>query len=108
MGLDYTQIGKRIARKRKFLRLTQAEVAERADIGEKYLSSIERAKSIPSTEVVMRLSIALGTTPDEFLVGTARYSGEEWKSVAEKLRPLNGQKLELVSSFIDWAAQQDI
>ena len=45
MALDYTQIGKRIARRRKELKLTQAKVAELADIGEKYLSSIERAYS---------------------------------------------------------------
>lgn len=108
MGLDYTQIGKRIARRRKSLHLTQAQVAERADIGEKYLSGIERAKSIPSTEVVMRLSIALGTTPDEFLVGTARYLGEEWRSVAEKLRPLDEKQLGLVSRFIDWASEQEL
>lgn len=107
MGLDYTQIGKRIAKRRKALHLTQSQVAERADIGDKYLSSIERAKSIPSTEVVMRLSLALNTTPDEFLVGTARYLGEEWRSVGEKLRPLNAKQLELVSRFIDWVAEQD-
>ncbi len=58
MALDYTQIGKRIAKRRKELKLTQAKVAELADIGEKYLSSIERAYSIPSTEVVMRIAIA--------------------------------------------------
>ena len=107
MGLDYSQIGKRIARKRRSLHLTQAKVAERADIGDKYLSSIERAKSIPSTEVIMRLAIALGTTPDEFLVGTAQYLGEEWKTVAEKLRPLSDGQLELVSRFIGWVAEQE-
>jgi len=77
MDLDYTAIGKKIARRRKELGLKQAEVEERANIGYKYLSSIERALSIPSTEVIMRLAVALDTTPDEFLVGTARQEGEE-------------------------------
>ena len=72
MGLDYQMIGKRIAKRRKKLGLKQHKVEERADIGYGYLSSIERAVSIPSTEVIMRLAIALETTPDEFLVGTAR------------------------------------
>jgi transcriptional regulator with XRE-family HTH domain len=106
MGLDYKQIGKRIARRRKSLHLTQSKAAERAEISDKYLSSIERAKSIPSTEVVMRLALALNTTPDEFLMGTARYPGEEWRSVAEKLRPLGEGQLELVSRFIDWVSEQ--
>ena len=63
MELDYSEIGKRIARRRKELGLKQAEVCERAGINDKYLSCIERATSIPSLEVVMRLALALDTTP---------------------------------------------
>ncbi|MCI9375395.1 MAG: helix-turn-helix transcriptional regulator, partial [Oscillibacter sp.] len=55
-------IGKRVRRCRKRLKLTQMKVAEMADISENYLSNIERAVSIPSTEVIMRLALALGTT----------------------------------------------
>ena len=62
MDLDYHEIGKRIARRRKQLGLKQSAVEEKADIGYKYLSSIERGISIPSTEVIMRLSLALDTT----------------------------------------------
>ena len=47
MTLDYSLIGKRIARRRKQLGLKQSEVEERAGIGDKYLSNIERAISIP-------------------------------------------------------------
>ena len=72
MELDYKAIGTRIAQRRKQLGLKQSEVEEAADIGFKYLSNIERGISIPSTEVIMRLALALDTTPDEFLVGTAR------------------------------------
>ena len=72
MNLDYKEIGRRIAKRRKKLNLKQAVVEERADIGYKYLSSIERGLSIPSLEVVMRLAKDLDTTPDEFLVGTSR------------------------------------
>lgn len=73
MDLDYKQIGQRIARCRKKAGLTQAALSEMVDISPTYMSSIERAVSIPSTEVIMRLAIALDTTPDEFLVGTARH-----------------------------------
>ena len=102
MGLDYSFIGKRLARCRKKQKLTQAKVAESAEISEQYLSNIERAVSIPSTEVVMRLAIALGTTPDEFLVGAARTEGERWKNVAEPLRAMTDEQLDLVESFIQW------
>ena len=64
MDLDYKEIGKRIARRRKELGLKQSEVEERADLSQKYLSNIERSISIPSIEVIMRLAVALDTTPD--------------------------------------------
>lgn len=58
MELDYTEIGKRIAKRRKELGLRQAQLSEMVDISDPYLSNIERAVSIPSTEVIMRLAIA--------------------------------------------------
>ena len=106
MPLDYSLIGKRIKQRRKRLDLTQEEVAERIDISNQHMSNIERAKSIPSTEVIMKLAAALDTTPNEFLLGTSLYPGEEWKAVAEKLRPLGEGQLELVSRFIDWVSEQ--
>lgn len=108
MDLDYTKIGKRIADRRRKLGLKQAEVSERADISNTYMSSIERAVSIPSTEVIMRLAIALDTTPDEFLVGTSRTGGEEWKAAAQYLRGMNGRQLELAKSFLQWLSKQDL
>lgn len=108
MKLDYQEIGRRIARRRKELGLKQADVEERADIGYKYLSVIERGFSIPSTEVIMRLAAALDTTPDEFLVGAARHGDERWRDVAEGLRGLDEKQLDLVERFIRWTAEQEI
>lgn len=107
MALDYSQIGRRIARRRKALGLKQSTVEERADIGYKYLSSIERGLSIPSTEVIMRLAQALETTPDEFLVGTCRQRDNTWQEVARLLEGLDPQRLELARSFLTWLREQD-
>lgn len=108
MGLDYTEIGRRIAARRKELGLRQTQVCEKADIGDKYLSSIERATSIPSLEVIMRLALALETTPDTFLVGTVRYEEDEWKSVAEQIRSLNSEQLKMARSFLAWLSKEKI
>ena len=109
MELDYAEIGRRIASRRKKLGLKQAEVEECADIGYKYLSNIERGISVPSTEVIMRIAIALDTTPDEFLVGTVlREGGEEWKNVAELLRGMDDGQLSLARSFLTWLKQQNM
>jgi transcriptional regulator with XRE-family HTH domain len=108
LGLDYGEIGKRIAKRRKALNLTQAAVAERCDISDQYLSNIERAVSIPSTEVIMRLAIALDTTPDEFLVGTVRQEDERWKNVAQRLRGMDARQLDLADSFLTWLSDQKL
>ena len=108
MKLDYQKIGTRIAKRRKEVGLTQAQVEEAADLGFKYLSNIERGISIPSTEVIMRLAEALDTTPDTFLVGSARWEGEEWRTAAQMLRGMDEKKLALANSFLSWLSEQDL
>lgn len=108
MELDYTEIGRRIARRRKELGLRQIEVCERAGINDKYLSCIERASSIPSLEVIMKLALALDTTPDEFLTGSIRYETDEWRDVAELMRGMNPKQLNLAKSFLTWLSEQSL
>ena len=108
MELDYAQIGQRIARRRKELGLRQVQVCERAGINDKYLSCIERATSIPSLEVVMKLAVALETTPDAFLVGTAKGDGSQWKQTTELLRGMNSRELELARRFLSWLLEQNL
>jgi len=108
MELDYSEIGRRIAKRRRELGLKQTEVCEKANINDKYLSCIERATSIPSLEVMMRLALALDTTPDEFLVGSVKYENDQWRDVADMLRNMNQSKLQLAKSFLLWLADQKI
>ena len=95
MELDYAQIGKHIAARRKELGLKQTEVCDKAGINDKYLSCIERATSIPSLEVVIRLAQGSDTTPDFFLVGSAHHESNAWQGTAELLRNMSPRKLEL-------------
>jgi len=108
MTLDYSEIGKRIARRRRYLGLKQTEVCEMAGISDKYLSCIERATSIPSVEVLTRLARVLDTTPDAFLAGSAQCDTDQWRDVAEILRDMNPAKLELARNFLFWLMEQKI
>lgn len=108
MELDYSEIGRRIARRRKELGLRQNQVCERAGINDKYLSCIERATSIPSLEVIMKLALALDTTPDEFLTGSIRYESDEWRDVAELMRGMSSGQLNLAKSFLTWLSEQEL
>lgn len=108
MTLDYTEIGKRIARRRKELGLKQSEVEEKADLGYKYLSNIERSISIPSVELHAVLLWLWNTTPDEFLIGTLSHDNQEWKNISEMLRPMNAKQLSLAKSFLTWLSNQSL
>ena len=103
MILDYQQIGKNLARRRKELRLKQYEVCERAKINDKYLSCIETARSIPSLEVFLKLCTALETTPDHILLGTVRqtdYSKDD-AILLEKFQNLSPDNKRLCLAFMD-------
>ena len=106
MNLDYAEIGRRIARRRRMLDITQEMLAEWAEISPQYVSNIERAKSIPSTEIIMRLAEILNTTPDEFLVGTARFEDQRWRTVAERLRGMSDAQLDLMEDFAAWVLER--
>ena len=71
MAVDYSLIGKRIAELRKSRGMTQASLAEKAEITNNFLSHIERSYSIPSRETLVRICDALEVTPDAVLLGTA-------------------------------------
>lgn len=103
MQLDYKQIGKNLAKRRKELRLKQLEVCERAEINDKYLSCIETARSIPSLEVFLKLCTALETTPNRILLGTVRqtdYSKDD-TALLEKFQSLSPNSKHLCLAFMD-------
>lgn len=108
MELDYREVGRRIARRRKELGLRQVQVCEQAGINDKYLSCIERATSIPSLEVIVKIAAALDTTPDEFLTGIIRHESDEWQDVAELMRDMNKKQLSLARSFLIWLSEQKL
>ena len=109
MAMDYHEIGQRIALRRKALGLWQTEVCERCDINSNYLSNIERAVSIPSLEVFMRICTALDTTPDVLLLGTASRGDDGLRQeVMEMVKGLDRKKLTLAKSFLTWVLEQEV
>ena len=79
-----------IARKRRELNLTQAQLAERLGISSKSVSKWERGKCMPDYSIVNELCDALGITVSELL------DGEE--NERENLRVYdNGQMIEMLA-----------
>jgi len=103
MDVNYSLVGERIAARRKQLKLTQAELAEKASLTSKYISKIEsstnRALSISS---VLQLCGALSVSPSFLLLGINDSDpSTEYENTAQKLKLCNPEQLRYVSKFID-------
>lgn len=106
--INYLEIGQRIAKIRNFRGLTQAEVCEKCNISDKYLSNIERAKSIPSVEILMRICDVLDVTPDKILIGSNKNIDENLQSqTAELLKLLDDKNLIITNKFIKLLAEEN-
>ena len=108
MYMSYAEIGRRIAQKRRKLLLTQAEVEVKADLSPRYLSNIERGRSIPSIDVLMQIADVLHMTPDEVLLGAENTSQSELQEqLTAGMKRLNVRQQEQVLSFIGWLQEQE-
>lgn len=96
MELNYTGIGQRIAKRRLQMGLKQNILAERLDISNNYLSSIERGKEKPSLEVIVNICNVLQVTPDYLLMGNM-YSNNVPQNIADGLRLCSKEDLSLLS-----------
>lgn len=74
--LDSVKVGKFIATKRKDVGLTQQQLAEKLDISFQAVSKWENGLSYPNVEILYDLSIELGVTVDEILVGNEKTTDE--------------------------------
>jgi len=109
MSVNYSLVGERIAARRKQLKLSQAELAERAELSSKYISKIEsstnRALSIKS---VLQICKALDVSPSFLLLGVDDdVEGAAYANVAQKLKLCDEQQLRYVSRFIDAVTGDD-
>lgn len=105
--VDYKEVGRRIAARRRELGLKQWQVIEMAGLSDKYLSNIERATSVLSIDVLMKLCTALETTPDALLLGTVAEQ-DSAKAIASKLQAMTPAQEKLALSLMDWILTQKI
>lgn len=65
--MDFIALGKRIRQQRKFLKMTQTDLANAVDVSTSYIGHIERGLKHCSLETIVALSKALHVTPDMLL-----------------------------------------
>lgn len=108
--IDYKEVGKRIALRRRELGLKQWQAEQRAGLSDKYLSNIERATSVLSVDVLMRICAALETTPDEILLGAVVDNEENdyLRSMTNRMKQMSSQQARLALSLMDWILSQKL
>ena len=109
MIMDYMELGKRVAARRRTMNLTQEKLAEKADISTGYVQNIERGLSKCSLEVLMRIGRVLDANPDYLISGAYKYVEESrLEQIKEAMLRCNPKQYELIVNFIAWVAEQRV
>lgn len=104
MNIDYKILGNRIKATREAKNLTQEKLAELTGLSNNYISNIERNRSIPSLETLVKLCNSLDVTPDSLLFDNlSNYSSREYirDDIAKLLAKLNNKNMRMVTKFIE-------
>lgn len=94
------EMGQRIVVRRKALRMTQEELAEKLGVSTQMISNLELGKKAIRPENLAKICDALGLSADFVLTGTNTKSAVD--TVAEKLVQLTEEELQIVSDMIDY------
>ena len=93
-------MGNRIKIRRKELRIKQAELAERLNISNNHMSSIENGRQKPSLDIFIQICNLLNVTPDYLLLGSM-HAYNIPQDIIDKLRLFNQSDIELAGDFIE-------
>lgn len=96
------QIGKRIYDRRKQLRMTQDELADKADLTPQTISSAELGKKALRPENVIKICAALEISTDYLLLGNI--TSEDYSYLSDKISGLSPEEYryleEIISSYV--------
>lgn len=94
------EMGDRIFKRRKYLKLTQEQLAETVGVSTQMISNLELGKKAIRPENLIKICAALGVSADYLLIGVE--SENPYKDIAEKLPDLSKEELKIVQEIIDY------
>lgn len=103
--IDYKNIGMRIGLRRRELRITQKEIAEKIGVTDKYISNIETGKRNVNLEMLSKFCEILRATPDYFLLGTIRKDIES--NIVDCLKLCSEEDKLLIYSIVEKCAERN-
>lgn len=102
MSVDYKVIGTRIKAKRKAIKLTQEEIAEKLDVTVGYISQVERGVTKINLDLLCRIGNILDCDIAYFVSGaSAEQSSYLAEEFANKFSQLTKDQKQLIISLIE-------
>lgn len=99
MDFNRKEFGKRIAKRRKNLKIKQDQLATTLNVSNNHLSSVEHGKSSISIEMLCGLCEVLKVTPDYLLMG-AMHSNKVPQNIMDSLQQCSDEQIAFVSKFV--------
>jgi XRE family aerobic/anaerobic benzoate catabolism transcriptional regulator len=96
-------LGRQVRSLRQSKNLTQARLAERAEVGMKYVGEVERGRTNPTLRIVWRLSVALGVEMFElflFSVTDGEQDSTLRTQIVRLVKDRHGKELERMAQFL--------
>lgn len=100
MKKQYIEMGNRIKLRRKELRMKQSELAEKLDISNNHISSIENGREKPSLEILLGICEELKVTPDFLLLGNM-HANNIPQDIIDGLRLCNEEDIEFMRKIVE-------
>ncbi|MBQ3504958.1 MAG: helix-turn-helix transcriptional regulator [Oscillospiraceae bacterium] len=98
------EMGQRIMLRRKSLRMTQEEMAEKLGVSTQMISNLELGKKAIRPENLAKVCALLDLSADFVLTGTSTKTAVD--AVAQKLIQLSAEELHMVSDMIDYMSNR--
>ena len=96
----YTEMGNRIKLRRNELHIFQYQLAEKLNISNNHISSIENGRERPSLDLFICLCKELQVTPDYLLLGSMHASNIP-QDIIDGLRLCSQDDIELTRQFVE-------
>ncbi len=100
------EMGQRIMHRRKTLRLTQEELAERIDVSTQMISNLELGKKAIRPENLAKVCEVLDVSADYVLTGSKR-KNKEVNTLIDKLMELSDNELKIIGSIINYMSEKN-
>ena len=97
---DLKEIGIRIVERRKELKLTQEQVAERMNVSVQMISNIERGNKAIKIDNLLKLCNILKTSTDYILTG--KRTDSDFDTLTDKISQLTDSDYKMIEMLVDY------